>query len=339
MKQTDILRPYLIFLLLSIGIHGTAQVVLTDDNSSPQPGDVYPRTTGQYLDPVPSGGGIPTYDYSELSSTGSSEDTLRFTSPSDTMPYSGLVPGADAELFFWGTSPDGEVLYYSGTNAGLDVIGDRDDGTYVMSDPKTILVYPCTAGSSWADTYYGQDAFFGAGKGGMITVNSSTVCNVVTPSGLFSNVLRLEINDSFDYIEPQFILHRERSIIEYRKPGIHHPVMYCIQSTGYDEFGNPIPGLYGEWCEWLHGDLSTSIRPTLPAASAWSLVQNPVEDLLGVSGFLDPSTSVYHIRTADGRLVREGAAGDLRYGVKVDDLSGGIYVLQCGGAAVRFIKE
>lgn len=340
MKQTKILRPFLIILLLSSGIGGTAQVVLTHDNSSPQPGDVYVRTTGQYLNPGAAGGPIPTYDYSALGMTGGSEDTLRFTSPSDTMWYSGLVPGADAELFFGGDISSADAFYYSGTNAGLELIGELELGaTYIMTDPRKELIYPCAVGSSWTDAYNGSIPFSGYGKGGAISVNSSTLCNVVTPSGSFSNVLRLEINDSFNYTGSQFILHRERSIIHYRKPGIHHPVMTCIQSTGYDESGNPIEGLYGEKCEWLHADLSTSIRATLPAASAWSLVQNPVEDLLGVSGSLDPTALVYRIWAADGGLVREGPAGDLRHGVKVADLSGGIYLLQCSGAAVRFIKK
>lgn len=340
MKRTDILRPFLIFMLLSIGIHGTAQVVLTHDNSSPQPGDVYVRTSGQYLDPGATGGPIPTYDYTPLGTTGGTVDTLRYTAPSDTMWYSGLVPGADAEVFLGGEVPSGDVLYYAGTNTGLELIGELEVGaTYIMTDPRKELLYPCTAGSSWTDTYYGSVPFSEFGKGGMITVNSSTVCNVATPSGLFSNVLRLEIDESFDYIGSQFILHRERRIIQYRKPGIHHPVMYCIQSTGYDESGNPIEGLYGERCQWLHADLSTSIRPTLPAASAWSLVQNPVDDLLGVSGSLDPTALVYRIWAADGDLMREGPASALLYGVNVDDLSSGIYLLQCSGAAVRFIKE
>lgn len=327
-------------LALAVGSGCMAQIVLTDANSSPQPGDVYVRTSGQYLNPGAIGGPIYTYDYTSLSSTGGLVDTLRYTAPSDTMWYSGLVPGADAEVFLGGEVYLAEVFYYSGTNAGLDMIGELDIGTrYVMSDPRKELIYPCTAGSSWTDTYYGSDPFLGSSKAGAITVNSTTVCNVATPSGFFSDVLRLEIDDSFDYIDSEFILHRERSFTVYRKPGIHHPVMYCVTSTGYDESGNPIPGLYGQRCQWLQADLTTAIRPILTSGSTWSLVQNPVEDLLGVTGFLDPSTSVYRIWGADGRLVREGATEDLRYGVHVDDLSGGIYVLHCGGASVRFIKE
>ena len=213
----------------------------------PQPGDVYVRTSGQYLDPAASGGPIYTYDYTPLSISGGVVDTLRYTAPSDTMWYSGLVPGADVEVFLDGEAPMGDVFYYSGTNTGLDLIGELELGeTYIMTDPRKELIYPCTAGSSWTDAYNGSIPFSGYGKGGAISVNSSTLCNVVTPSGSFSNVLRLEINDSFNYTGSQFILHRERSIIHYRKPGIHHPVMTCVQSTGYDDSGNPIPSLYGE---------------------------------------------------------------------------------------------
>ncbi|MEO7082574.1 MAG: hypothetical protein ABIY71_13670, partial [Flavobacteriales bacterium] len=322
-------------------ISGTAQVVLTHANSSPQPGDVYVRTSGQYLNPGAGGGAIYTYDYTSLSSTGGTVDTLRYTAPSDTMWYSGLVPGANAEVFLGGQAPPfGDAFYYSGTNAGLDLIGELELGSpYVMSDPRKELIYPCTAGSSWTDTYYGSVPFLGSSKGGVITVNSSIVCNVATPSGFFSNVLRLAIDDSFNYIDSEFILHRERSFTVYRKPGIHHPVMYCVTSTGYDESGNPIPGLYGEWCQWLQADISTNTQALAPTTSRWALLQNPVEDLLRVSGAVPSDVANYRIWSADGVLVREGPARDLSTGVAVDALSGGIYLLQCGGSSARFIKE
>ena len=332
------MRSLTFSLALAVGFGCTAQIVLTDDNSSPQPGDVYVRTTGQYLDPGAGGGPIYTYDYTTLGSSGGALDTLRFTSPSDTMWYNGLVPGADAEV--GDEVPYGNAFYYSGTSAGLELIGELEIGaTYVMSDPRKELIYPCTAGTSWTDTYSGYVPFSDFTKGGAISVNSTTLCNVATPSGLFSNVLRLEIDDSFNYIGSQFFLHRERSIILYRKPGIHHPVMYCVQSTGYDESGDPIPGLYGEWCQWLQADISTNTQALVPTMSAWALLQNPVEDLLRVSGTVRSNVANYRILAADGDLVREGPARDLHAGVLVDDLSSGIYLLQCGGAAVRFIKE
>lgn len=331
------MRLLILTTVLAVGSGCAAQVVLTDANSSPQPGDVYVRHSGSYVDPGGVGGPIPTYDYTSLG--GGWVDTLRYTAPSDTMWYSGFVPGADAELFTWDVV-DGQVLSYSGTDAGLDLVGDREAGLlYTMSNPMKMLVYPCSAGSSWTDTYSGYGPW-GDGKTGVFVVTSSTECNVVTPSGSFSNVLRLVIQRSLDYTSNgSVILHREQSITVYRKPGIHHPIMYCIQSTGYDQSGDPDPGLYGEWCEWLQPDLVTAIQPISTPGSTWSLVRNPVEDLLRVAGFPDAGTSAYRIRTADGRLVREGDARDLHDGVKVDDLSGGIYLLQCGGAAVRFIKE
>ena len=331
------MRPLILTVVLAVGPGCTAQVVLTDANSSPQPGDVYVRHTGSYVDPGGVGGPIPTYDYTSLG--GGWVDTLRYTAPSDTMWFSGLVPAADAELLTWDVV-DGHVLYYSGTDAGLDLVGELEAGVlYTMSNPMKMLVYPCSPGSSWTDTYYGIGPW-GEDKAGVVSVTSSTECNVSTPSGSFSNVLRLVIQRSLDYTSNgNVILHREQSITVYRKPGIHHPIMYCIRSTGYDQSGDPIPGLYGERCEWLQTDLVTTIQPMVTPGSTWTLVRNPVEDLLRVAGYPDTGTSVYRIRNADGRLVREGAARDLRDGVKVDDLSGGIYLLQCGGPAARFIKE
>lgn len=332
------MRSLTLSFALAVGSGCIAQTVLTDDNSSPQPGDVYVRTTGQYLNPGASGGPIYTYDYTSLGSSGGSLDTLRFTSPSDTMWYNGLVPGADAEV--GDEVPFGNAFYYSGTSAGLELIGELEIGaTYEMSDPRKELIYPCTAGSSWTDTYYGSVPFSDFTKGGAISVNSITLCNVATPSGFFSNVLRLEIDDSFNYIGSQFFLHRERSIILYRKPGIHHPVMYCVQSTGYDESGNPISGLYGEQCLWLQADISTNTQTLAPTTSALALLENPVEELLRVSGTVRSDFANYRIWAADGVLVREGPARYLSSGVVVDDLSSGIYLLQCGDAAVRFIKE
>lgn len=332
------MRYPLLSLFLLSGSAAAAQVVLTDANSSPQPGDAYVREQGIYLDPEPITGGTTVYDYSGLSSV--QVDTLRFTPSNGSAWYSGLVPGAEAELYYGSTTPDGEVIYYSGTNIGLDVIGVLDAGTLAMSDTKTVLVYPCTTGSSWTDTYYGYDASTTASKGGTISVTVGGQCDVITPAGTFHDVLRLDVVESLDYTYlGGFVLHRDITIAVYRAPGIHHPVMYCITSTGTDEAGNPLPGMYGEQCQWLQGDLITRTQAVGRAVPGWSLVQNPVTDLLRVAGTVHGGAMNYGIRAAHGGLVREGAASDLRSGVVVDGLPSGIYLLQCGGAAVRFVKE
>ena len=330
------MRSLTLSLVLAVGSGCTAQIVLTDANSSPQAGDAYVRVQGIYLDPAPIMGGTTTYDYSGLGMN--SADTLRFTSPSDPEWYSGLVPGADAELYYGSTTPDGEVIYYSGTSTGLEVIGVIDVGTLVMPNTKKVLVYPCMTGTSWTDTYYGSDG--SSSKGGTISVAVVAQCDVITPAGTFYDVLRLDVVESLDYTYAgNFILHRDITIAVYRAPGIHHPVMYCITSVGTDELGNPIPGLSGEQCQWLRSDISTNTQALAPTISAWALLQNPVEDLLRVSGTVRSDVANYRIWAADGDLVREGPAGYLCTGVAVDDLSSGIYLLQCGGAAVRFIKE
>ncbi|MBL0127877.1 MAG: T9SS type A sorting domain-containing protein [Flavobacteriales bacterium] len=330
------MRSLTFSLALAVGSGCTAQTVLTDANSSPQPGDAYVRGQGSYLDPAPIMGGTTTYDYSGLGPGW--VDTLRFTSPSDTEWYSGLVPGADAELYYGSTTPDGEVIYYSGTSTGLEVIGVIDAGTLVMSNTKKVLVYPCMTGTSWTDTYFGSVGSYT--KGGEISVAVVAQCDVITPAGTFYDVLRLNVVEGLDYTYfGKFVLHRDITIAVYRAPGFHHPVMYCITSTGTDELGNPIPGLYGEQCQWLRSDISTNTQSLAPTLSAWTLLQNPVEDLLRVSGTVRSDVATYRIRAADGNLVREGPARDLRTGVVVDDLSSGIYLLQCDGAAVRFIKE
>lgn len=331
------MRSLPLSLALAMGFNCAAQVVLTDANSSPQPGDAYVRKQGTYLDPAPIMGGTIAYDYSGVDGN-NQVDTLRFRSPNAGEWFSGLVPGAEAELYYGSTTPDGDVIYYSGTSAGLEIIGVYDGGALVMFDTKSALVYPCTTGSSWSDTYHGEDAF--SSKGGTISVTAGPQCDVITPAGTFNDVLRLDVIESLDYTYMgNFLLHRDITIAVYRAPGIHHPVMYCITSLGTDQMGNPIPGLYGEQCQWLQADLSTAIQAPKPAVPAWSLVQNPVKDLLRVSGPVPSATANYRIRAADGDLVREGVAADLRTGVAVDELSSGIYLLQYGGGAVRFIKE
>lgn len=339
--KLGIMRSLIVTLMLAVGSGCTAQVVLTNANSSPQPGDVYVRhfTADSFWDPPPTGGPIPTYNYTSFGS-GWWVDTLRYTAPTDTLWYSGLVPGANAEQMIGDGWEDANGFYYSGTDAGLDVVDWMDLGAlYTMSSPMTTLVYPCAAGTTWSGWYSGH-SYGGYSLSGEYTVTGSTECHVVTPAGTFSNVLRLTIEQSMDYGNGSFpILHRERSIVLYRKPGLHHPVLCCVRSTGFDSSGNPAPGLYGEWSEWLEADQITGIQPIPVSASSWSLVQNPVEDLLRVTDSMDMGTSAYRIRTADGRLVREGAAKELHDGVQVGDLPCGVYLLQCGEGAVRFIKE
>ncbi len=326
-----------LFLLLVFGAIGTctAQVILNDANTSPQVGDVYVRSLGYYLDPVPSGGSPLVYDYSTVDNN--QVDTLTYTSPADAEWYSGLVPGADAEVDCIHGGPDGYARYYAGTSTGLELLGYIEGVTYVFSDTKLAMAYPCATGTSWSDTYSGSGG--GQVKNGTVSVVAGPVCDVITPLGTFSDVLRLDITEGVDYFSfGNFLLHRNYTIASYYAPGIHHPVMYAITSTGVDSLGNPVPALYGELSLWLHPDLSTG-TPDAAGPQKWSLAGNIVEDVLRVSGRIPPGAGNYRIWSAAGVLVREGHSSELLTGVEVHDLPVGLFVLHCDGAALRFVRQ
>jgi len=331
------MRSILLPIAVAAGFGSSAQVILTDANTSPQVGDVYARSLGNYLDPVPSGGSPLVYDYSTVDNL--QVDTLTYTSPTDTEWYSGLVSGADAEVECTYGGPDGYARYYAGTSAGLELLGFTDGGTYALSDTKLAIPYPCSTGTSWSDAYAGNDAW-GYGRSGTVSVVAGPVCDVITPLGTFNDVLRLDITEDMDYTTLGIVtLHRDINIASYHAPGIHHPVMYAITSTGVDSLGDPIPSLYGEMCLWLHPDLGTGTPAVATGPRKWSLAGNLVEDVLRVSGHILPGAGNYRIWSAAGVLVREGRSSELLAGVDVDDLSVGIFVLHCDGAALRFVKQ
>lgn len=114
--------------------------------------------------------------------------------------------------------------------------------------------------------------------------------------------------------------------------------MYAVTSTGLDSLGNPVPWLYGEMT-YLYADLSTGAQAAAAGPQKWSLEGNLVEDVLHVSGPIPPSAGTYRICSATGTLVREGRSSELSTGVDVQDLSVGLFVLHCDGAALRFMKH
>ena len=186
------MRSILLPMAVFAGLGSSAQVILTDANTSPQVGDVYVRSSGFYLDPVPSGGSPGVYDYSTVDNI--QVDTLTYTSPTDTEWYSGLVPGADAEMECTIGGPDGYARYYAGTSTGLELLGYTDGGTYAFWDTKLAIDYPCASGTSWSDTYFGSNGW-GQEKAGTVSVVAGPVCDVITPLGTFTNVLRLNIDE------------------------------------------------------------------------------------------------------------------------------------------------
>lgn len=329
------MRTLATLLVLGAGATCTAQVILDDANTTPQVGDMFVRGLGSYLDPAPSGGMPIAYDYS--SAVAFQTDTITNSSPLGTEWFNGLIPGSEAEVWDLWAFPDGNARYYAGTPAGLELVGFLDGGTFALSDTKLTITYPCQDGSSWSDTYFGYDALFDLGKVGSLSVVAGPVCDVITPAGTHSNVLRLLTTESIDRsASGSFFSHTDVTIATFHAPGIHHPVMWAMTSSGYDLMGTTSSG---QMTMWLAGDFSTSIGREFEARDEWSIGPVPVGGHLWLFGDVGCESCGYRITDAPGSLLAEGGAQDLRTGLDVSELPPGLYLLQCNGAVKRFIKN
>jgi len=226
-------KTILLCLFLASTITAFAQPTLTKTANAPVAGDIF---YGYSIDTagVDSGAAGPSITWDMSTVVKIDSDTTFFLNCAAT-PYCDSFPGSNIVMRM-----DGDYTYgVSGTN-GVEMTGAYSDGDYIhFTDPRTMLAYPFTYGSTFKDTsgmtfsIMGFDIFFKTFN----TVTADAWGTLKLPNGIFSNVLRIQTTtiqqDSSFFMGMPQVNRSETKSYSWFAAGIHTP----LATLDYDTTG------------------------------------------------------------------------------------------------------
>lgn len=188
-------------VLLSIAVaasitSATAQTINFED-LSPTIGSTYTSATSDYMDPG-SAGVNQTWDFSGM--TAIDQFTTSIVDPTQ-QPGAESFPNATFANVIEGT---GQVGFSRAANNKIEVVGlYAPTGIMTWPDPRTQLEFPMTYQASFSDTYE-RLAILGPGIENQEIGSTTTLVDgsgtLITPSGTYTNVLRLRIETTADLV-------------------------------------------------------------------------------------------------------------------------------------------
>lgn len=175
----------LFFGSLISAVNTVAQPTITATGINPIGGDVITTTNTNYVGPG-SAGINQTWDLSTMTPSGASA-TFAYANPSST-PYASSFTNSNVSASYGGS-----YVYYKTSSAAWQFYGAVTSATMSYSNPEDFLHFPFTYTNtytdSWATTFIsGGYTFY---RTGTTTVTADGYGTLITPSGTFSNVLRV----------------------------------------------------------------------------------------------------------------------------------------------------
>ena len=316
-------KIYLLFTIITAAASSYAQPTLTSANSNPVTGLTFERksftpVTGQ----EGSGGANQTWNWSavveDLSATGS------YISPIGT-DHAAENPTATACL-----SLVGALEYQRGDNAGLYRLAFYNPAQQleqVFDIPFKIIAYPFTMNSTYSSSYHANivGPGFSGTQDGTMTVTADGWGTLITPSGTYTNVLRVHthVNEVYDYgVMGQIPQTADQYL--FIAPNVHYPIGAI---TWGDQDGSPFSG--GIWSTTAVG-----INEVNASLYKLSVYPNPANDVTSFSYTLKELSSVaISVMDQTGRIVQKSDDEMLQPGKHIFELdaatlSNGIYFVQ-----------
>lgn len=323
-----------------------AQLTLTAADHLPAIGQAFAYEQAAYVAPPPGGAAL-LYDYSTLTSTGTS--SLNWIDPA---LYSNSAANPTAELAL-AAGPD--TMLYATTAEGLELVGERNEllllGSTVVLDIQHTnnlleLKLPLAFGDAWSDVVAGNVASDGStgSRNGVITAVADAYGSVVLPGGTTAPVLRV----------------RKELVETVQIPIGGNPVNVAHKRIQVDHYAPwlkmPILSSYVDSLTYIVSVVETGTRYMLadPVGLAGARMDmgvvvypNPAVDVLSVA-FMErmPAGTRITLCDAAGRVLRDRrlATAAVRHEEPVEGIADGVYLLQVAtpqGALSthRFVKR
>ena len=298
-----------------------AQPVLTAAGINPTVGISNTSNAANYVSP--GGSGVSqTWNLSAMTSTGSSVTT--FIAPSSTT-YASSFPSANVAI----NLGSGSYSYYKTSSTAWQNEGVASgSGPVIMSysNPEDFLRYPFTFNSGYTDTWAttfvsGTTTFY---RTGSTVVTADSYGTLITPSGTFSNVLRVhfyeDYQDSANISGNPFIIPYQNDEYMWYLNGNHNPI-----ATVWSLTANASTSQGGSYMINVSGINEPS------SLVSFNIFPNPASENLTIDISLKEKQKV-DIKLFDEAgseagcpVSAEAMQGKSTYAIAVQDLPAGIY--------------
>lgn len=305
---------------LLASLAATAQPTLSATGINPAVGDQITMNNCAYTSPG-SAGANQTWNFSSLSSTGTSTSTG--VQPSST-PYSATFPTSNVAY-----ANGGGYVYYKCNSSSWETNGIVTPNSVVFnySNNEDMLHYPFTFNNTYTDAFACTfvNASYVYYRRGNVTVTADAYGTVTLPSGTFTNVLRLHFvenyQDSTNIASTPFIITYQNDEYMWYLNNNHNPIvaLYNLTTTS----GSSTGGLF--MSNVVSGVNENSL------ANSFSVSPSPANTLVNFHLRLDkPEDMTVSVYNTTGQLVKaplvaEGLEGENKYTLSVADLPEGIY--------------
>lgn len=324
----------------------SGQLSLAPADHLPGIGQVFTYEQAAYVAPPPGGAAL-LYDYSTLTSTGST--ALNWIDPA---LYSNAAANPTAELAL-AAGPDTSL--YATTAQGLELVGERNElfllGSTVVLDIQHTnnmleLKLPLAFGDTWSDVVTGNvisDGSTGT-RNGVITAVADAYGSVVLPGGTTAPVLRVR-KELVETVQipiggnPVNVAHK-RIQVDHYAPWLKMPIL-----TSYVDSLTYIVSVVETGTRYMLAD-PVGV-PDARMDRGVVVYPNPASDVLSVA-FMErmPSGTRITLCDAAGRVLRDRtlSAGVVRHEEPLEGIAEGVYTLLVGTpqgvcSAHRFVKR
>ena len=313
---------YTAFLFVTAFATGViAQPNFPSGSLSYAPGDAFILHQSTYFDPPATGIANATWNYADLSSSGSVTD--QFVTPPGSGPAGSTVAevaGSGAYAFYKATPTSFEQLGLSSPQATLD-----------CSDPIKVFPYPLTFGTTMNDTYVctGTSTGLAFTRTGTYDIVGTSWGTLSLPYGTFNNVLMVSIEqyhvDTF-LSDPDFPYGYSATIQLFLRPGVKAPLLanYMLYS---------IPGQVFMYSRYVD-ESSVGVEEAQRNVIGIDIMPNPASGSVGVEyGVAAGSAMNLEILDITGKIVLQQDRKTMVTGIQrevldISSVAAGVYTLR-----------
>jgi len=320
--------------LLLFGFSSWAQTTITSSGVIPVIGETVSDHRTTFNSPGASGANQ-TWNFASWGSNATV--ILHVVNPTSTT-YGSSFPNANTAYTTVGSS---SAAYYKYSSTAMQNYGAFSNVVIAYSNPEDLMRYPFTYNNTYTDTWSAQyvNNSYTFYRKGSSTVTADGYGTLITPSGTFTNVLRVHLVQTYQdsaFLGTPYIVTYNNDEYMWYKEGMH----YQLASTF-----NLIPSVGNSMSGSTWTDASSGVETLSDMISSWRLYPNPASDKLNIEINLeknqDMEINLYNSmgQKINAYKVPEAAFGEYLQEIDVEHLPKGVYFIEIFAAGKRSLTK
>jgi hypothetical protein len=320
--------------LLLLSFSSRAQPNITGTGVNPVIGETITEHRTTFHSPGTSGVNQ-TWNFASWASTATV--ILQVVNPTVTT-YGSSFPNANTAFTTVGSA---SAAYYKYSSTAMQNYGSYSSVVIAYSNPEDLLRYPFSYNNTYTDTWTAQyvNSTYTFYRKGSSTVTADGYGTLITPSGTFTNVLRVHLVQTYQdsaYLGTPYIVTYSNDEYMWYKEGMH----YQLASTY-----NLIPSVGNSMSGSTWTDASSGIENLSDIISSCKLYPNPASDKLNIEMKLennqDMEINLYNSmgQKLTAYKVPEAAFGEYLQQINVEQLPKGVYFAEIIAAGKRSLTK